>query len=52
MGKERKTELLGCIAPVQTVEEKNDGIFGSNSKAQLKKLLEFVGNDDVEMEIV
>ncbi len=48
----RRTELLGCIAPVEFTEEKSGGVFGGNSKAQLKKLLNFVGKGDVELEIV
>lgn len=46
------SDTLGCILPVQMVSEKHSGgIFGNNSAAQLQKLLYFVGNDAVELEI-
>jgi hypothetical protein len=49
-----KTDTLGCILPCADTHEDacGYGVQGYNSKAQLKKLLEFVGNDEVEMEIV
>jgi hypothetical protein len=49
-----KTELLGCIAPIDNYKTtaKKDGIFGSDSKVMLSRLMTFVGGEGIELEII
>jgi hypothetical protein len=49
---ERLTELLGCIAPVDFIIEESGGVFGQNSRKMLDKVMAFVGNGNVEFEII
>jgi len=47
----RISDTLGCILPCANTTEKNNGVFGATSRTQMDKLLEFVGNEDVALEI-
>ncbi len=45
------TELEGCIAPCSNVILKDGGVFGENSRENLKKLLKIVGDNSLELVI-
>ena len=46
-----KSDTKGCILPCASTTVKNNGVFGATSGPQMVKLLEFIGDDDVALEI-